>query len=179
MKGAISDYDKAIRLNPNAILVLINRGTVRRALGRFDSALADFSKAISLDPTGVEFAEASYNQGVVFQFKGDLLDAVKAYQQAISAASYHVMARTALMNVLRRLGKNAEADEQEILARNLITRDTDYNRARFEATCGNTDKALEHLKIGLEKKQATKAWAQRDPDFENLRDDPRFKALVE
>jgi hypothetical protein len=36
----------------------------------------------------------------------------------------------------------------------------------------------ELLSIGLEKNQATKAWAGRDPDFESIREDVRFKELV-
>ncbi len=30
-----------------------------------------------------------------------------------------------------------------------------------------------------EKGQASKEWTRRDPDFENIRNDPRFKAMVE
>lgn len=48
----------------------------------------------------------------------------------------------------------------------------------LEAICGNKDKALELVKIGLEKNQQSKQWARQDPDFENIRDDPRFKELV-
>jgi tetratricopeptide (TPR) repeat protein len=178
LEDAMSDYDMAIRLNPNAARALINRGMVHRIFGNPDSALADFAKAISLKPTDLDFAEAFYNRGVVRQLKGEFIDAVADYQRAINIASYHVMARTALMNILRKLGSYAEADEQETTARNLIARDTEYNQACFEATYGNTDKALELLKVGIEKRQATKEWARQDPDFENIRDSPRFKELV-
>jgi len=61
----------------------------------------------------------------------------------------------------------------------LIQKENEYNQACFESICGNMDKALELLEIGLEKKQSSKKWARQDPDFENLRDDSRFKALVE
>jgi tetratricopeptide (TPR) repeat protein len=178
LQGAMSDYDEAISLNPNAARVLINRGIVHRIYGNLDNALADFAKAISLRPTALDFAEAFYYRGVVFQLKGELEDAVTDYQRAISTASYHIMAGTALMSVLRKLGSYAEADEQETTARNLIARDNEYNRACFESICGNVDKALELLKLGLEEKQATKAWARLDPDLENIRNDPRFKELV-
>ena len=77
------------------------------------------------------------------------------------------------------LGRNNEAEEQEKVARELIKRENEYNQACFEAICGNFDKALELLKIGLEKRQSSKDWARRDPDFENLRGDPRFKELVD
>jgi hypothetical protein len=43
---------------------------------------------------------------------------------------------------------------------------------------GETDGALELLKTALDKKQQPTEWARRDPDFETIRDDPRFKQLV-
>jgi tetratricopeptide (TPR) repeat protein len=178
LEGAISDYDTAIRINPNAARALINRGIIHRIFGNLDNALADFTKAISLRPTDLDLAEATYNRGVVLQIKNKLEEAVADYQRAIGTASYHIMARTALMSALRKLGSYAEADEQETIARDLIARDTEYNRACFEATCGNTEKAFELLKIGLEKKQASIAWAELDPDLETIRSDPRFKELV-
>jgi tetratricopeptide (TPR) repeat protein len=179
LQGAISDYDTAIHLNPNAARVLINRGIVRRIQGNLDGALADFAKAINLKTTLLDLAEAYYNRGAVFQLKGALEDSIKDHQQAISIASYHVMARAALISVLRSLGRTVEADEQEKMARKLVAGDSEYNRACFEAICGNIESALELLKIGMERGYPTKEWARLDPDLEILHDDPRFKALVE
>jgi tetratricopeptide (TPR) repeat protein len=180
LPGAMSDYDAAIRLNPNAARVFINRGIVYKIRGDLDSALADFTKAISLKPSDLDMAEASYSRGVVFQLKDELEKAVADYRLAItiSTASYHVMAGIALMNVLRKTGDYVEADEQETIARNLIARENEYNRSCFEAAYGNVDKALELLNIGLEKKQATRAWARLDPDLETIRNDPRFDKIV-
>ena len=39
-------------------------------------------------------------------------------------------------------------------------------------------RALELLKIGLEKGQATREWARGDLDFENLRKDVRLREIV-
>jgi hypothetical protein len=57
-------------------------------------------------------------------------------------------------------------------------RQAGQNRPRFESICGNVYEALVLLKVALEKKQTSLAWARRNPDFELIRDDPRFKALV-
>jgi tetratricopeptide (TPR) repeat protein len=105
-------------------------------------------------------AEASYNRGVIYQLKGELEKAANDYRQAIAVISYHVMARKALSDILRKLGKSNEADEQETMARNLIRSNNEYNQACFEAICGNADKAIEFLKFGLTKKQTTKSWAR-------------------
>ncbi len=64
-------------------------------------------------------------------------------------------------------------------ARDLIEKEKDYNRACFEAVCGTPDAALALLRTALEKKQQTADFARRDPDFELIRDDPRFEALLD
>ncbi|MFN3743040.1 MAG: TPR end-of-group domain-containing protein [Anaerolineales bacterium] len=44
--------------------------------------------------------------------------------------------------------------------------------------CGNADEALRLLQIAIEIKPSRRDWARRDPDFDNLRQDARFRALV-
>ena len=76
------------------------------------------------------------------------------------------------------LGQEKVAIEQESIARSFIDRESEYNRACFEAICGYTEEALKLLKIGIEKKQSDIEWARQDPDFDFIRDDPRFKEFV-
>jgi len=44
---------------------------------------------------------------------------------------------------------------------------------------GSPDSALDLLRTAMKKMQETADWARRDPDFESIRDDPRFKALLD
>jgi S1-C subfamily serine protease len=50
LKGAISDYDQAINLNPKSALAYVGRGAVRYVLGDKQGAIADLDQAIHLDP---------------------------------------------------------------------------------------------------------------------------------
>jgi len=43
--GAISDYTKAIELNPNLASVYYNRGIAKKMKGDIEGANADFTKA--------------------------------------------------------------------------------------------------------------------------------------
>jgi len=54
----------------------------------------------------------------------------------------------------------------------------EYNRACFEAICGNKDQAIKLLEFALETKQTPLEWVLADPDLEPIHEDPRFKALV-
>ncbi len=56
---------------------------------------------------------------------------------------------------------------------------TEYNRACYEAICGNKKKALELFDIVFDKKQVKKEWIKNDPDLEFIRDDPDFKKKLD
>jgi hypothetical protein len=80
---------------------------------------------------------------------------------------------------MQKFGRETEAAEQLKIARELIAKESAYNRACFEAICGNTDETLALLKTALEKNESPLEWVERDPDFDSLRGDSRFAALIE
>jgi hypothetical protein len=79
----------------------------------------------------------------------------------------------------RGLGLMDEYYRQIAIARELVVKERDYDCACLAAICGEHDDALMLLREALEKKEIPLAWAERDPDFDSLRADPRFAALIE
>jgi tetratricopeptide (TPR) repeat protein/S1-C subfamily serine protease len=67
-QGAISDYNRAIQLNPNYSLVYNNRGVLKAYLKDNQGAISDYNRAIQLNPNN---ALAYSNRGIV---KGELED---------------------------------------------------------------------------------------------------------
>jgi quercetin dioxygenase-like cupin family protein len=53
-----------------------------------------------------------------------------------------------------------------------------FNAACFEARFGDRERALEHLKRAVEMEPEARDYAQKDSDFDSIRDDDRFKSLV-
>jgi tetratricopeptide (TPR) repeat protein len=47
---AIADFNQALKINPNLVDALINRGNALRRKGDLDHAIADFDEAIRIDP---------------------------------------------------------------------------------------------------------------------------------
>ena len=47
---ALSDFNQAIRIDPNTLQAYIMRGGIFSGSGRNDQAIADFRKALELDP---------------------------------------------------------------------------------------------------------------------------------
>ena len=78
-KGAIADYDTAIRLNPDAA-VYYNRGNAKIKLGQHFDAIADYDSAIRLNP---DDATAYYNRGLSKSMLGQHFDAIADYDSAI------------------------------------------------------------------------------------------------
>jgi tetratricopeptide (TPR) repeat protein len=79
-KGAISDYEQAIRIDPKSALAYINRGNARYKLGDKQGAISDYEQVIRIDP---KYADAYYNRGVVRSALGDKQGAITDYDQAI------------------------------------------------------------------------------------------------
>ena len=49
-RGAITDSNKAIELDPNRANAFDSRGEVKSKLGDYKGAISDFNKAVELDP---------------------------------------------------------------------------------------------------------------------------------
>jgi tetratricopeptide (TPR) repeat protein len=54
-----------------------------------------------------------------------------------------------------------------------------YNLACCESLAGRTADALEHLGLAIDRSEPSRSYAQDDSDFDPIRDEPAFKALME
>ena len=72
-------YDKAIAIKPDAVL-FANRAAVRLGLNLTDSALADASKAIDLDP---KYSKAYYRKGQAYNARKEYEAAVEAFEKGM------------------------------------------------------------------------------------------------
>lgn len=50
LKGAISDRDRVIKINPNDALAVLGRGLAKLALGDNNGAIADFDRVLITNP---------------------------------------------------------------------------------------------------------------------------------
>jgi tetratricopeptide (TPR) repeat protein len=53
-----------------------------------------------------------------------------------------------------------------------------YNLACCESPAGRTDDAIEHLRLAIDRSERYRSFAEDDSDFDPIRDEPAFQALV-
>ncbi len=141
---AVSEYDKAIRLNPDLALAYNNRGSAHNKMGSYETAIADYNKAIELDP---KLAIAYSNRASAFVDSGRFNKAINDCTKAVTlnpglAAAYVTRASAYIEmeeyeNAILDCNKAIELDPQ--LGRAYI------NRAICYAKSGNLKNAKNDL----------------------------------
>jgi len=173
---ALAAYQRAIELDPKYAVSHTGLGNVYRDLGEYEKAIAQYQERIRQSPKDADYG---YNGlGITYQFMGQLEQAKAAYECAVELQPEDATYRASLASACRKLGLEGEYQKHCDMAREPMSKENEYSRACFASICGNVDEALALLKVALEKKQTSLAWARRDPDFDFIRGDPRFKALV-
>ena len=85
-KGAIADYDTAIRLKPDDADAYNNRGIAKSDLDQYFAAIADYDAAIRLKP---DDAKAYNNRGIAKSDLGQYFAAIADYDTAIRLKPDH------------------------------------------------------------------------------------------
>jgi tetratricopeptide (TPR) repeat protein len=79
---AITEFTKAIEINPNNAEAYNARGIVYHYIGKYDQAIADYTKAVQVDPT---HNKAYYNLGFIYSSMSNYDQAVTYFTKAIQA----------------------------------------------------------------------------------------------
>ena len=77
---AISEFTKAMEIDPKYAHVHYNRGKVYHESKEYQKAISDYTKAIELDP---EYVEAYYNRGNTYTYLSEYKKAIYDYTRAI------------------------------------------------------------------------------------------------
>lgn len=80
-EGALADYDQGITLNPMLGEAYVDRGAVMIVLKRYDDALSDLDKGISLGANQLQIAY--YDRGIADEALGNIRAAYEDYKKAV------------------------------------------------------------------------------------------------
>lgn len=113
IRGAIDQYDEAIRIRADYPEAHNNLGPALAQSGRLDEAIRHFREAIRLRP---RYADAHSNLGVALASQGKLDSAIVEYTEALRLDPDHARARSNLGLALQAAGRTADAVRELELA---------------------------------------------------------------
>ncbi len=111
---AISDFSKALEINPRYALAYGNRGIAYRNKGQLDDAISDYNKVLGIDPRD---AKAYNNRGFAYSRKGQYDQAISDFTKALEINPRHALAYGNRGNAYRNKGQldDAISDYNKVL----------------------------------------------------------------
>lgn len=177
LEEAIASYNKAIELQPDFSETWYNRGVTLRILGQTEEAITSYDKAIELQPN---FAKAWYKKAWALQNLGQYQEAIISYDKAIELNPKHLDAWDNRGIALMRSGRYEEAlnSYNQALQLNSEVPNPYYNKACCYGLQNNVDLAIENLQQAINLDQKYRDMAKTDNDFDRIRSESRFQALL-
>jgi tetratricopeptide (TPR) repeat protein len=177
-ENAISAYDKALAIKPDQHEAWFNRGNALGQIGRTEEAIAAYDKALAIKS---DYHEVWNNRGVALDQIGRTEEAIASYDKALAIKpdKHEVWYNRGF--ALDKIGRTEEAIAayDKALA---IKSDKDealYNKACIYALQQQIDLSLQYLQQAIElKPEYYREMARTDSDFDSIRDNARFQALI-
>jgi serine/threonine-protein kinase len=175
--GALAELDEAERLGPLDLQVKTLIGYVHYFLHDLDRAAAQFEKVLALDPS---FAFAHYALGDACTQRGDYARALAEYEKGMQLGERSVN-HVAVLGYAQARAGNAEA------ARALLGELTDRAargyvswmwRALVHLGLGDHDEVFRELDRAFEERDGSLILITSALEFDPMRGDPRFHALL-
>jgi eukaryotic-like serine/threonine-protein kinase len=175
-------YQKALQIEPYWT-TYSNLGTAYFFLKQYTDSATAYEKAVALNPND---SEVVVNLADAYHWSGQQDKARQTYQQAIALGykelqtnpqSALTLAQIALSYA--KIGNGPQAESFIGHARTIAKNNVDYiyDEAEIDAILNRQDDALRVLREAFEKHYPPDN-ASDDPEFENLRNNPKFAALI-
>ena len=175
---AVGELRRAQELDPLSLVITGDLASVRYYQGRYPESLEIWQKARELDPNWLP---------PIFQY-GQVYERQRMYDKAIGECQSAIEKFGRQPSILAPLGfaygASGKRREAEAIATELETSWRRHyfspaNIALVHTAVGNKEKAFFWLAKAVEARDAQLVWQRLDPQFESLRSDPRFQALLQ
>jgi len=176
--AALLEGHTAIELDPASVSARRGLGWLAFYARRFDLALDHLARAVEMNPMAVE----SYRiLATTLGMQGQWGEAERMLRDALVLPGAGAYTTATLGWVLARSGKRSEAEqllrELETVARESYVSPVAF--AIFHVGLGNVDRALDWAERAYDEKRGWLAYMKVNPMMDALRDESRFKSLLE
>jgi tetratricopeptide (TPR) repeat protein len=174
---AISSYDHALELKPDDDTAWTNRGNSLSNLGRYEEAISSYDHALELKP---DDNTAWTNRGNSLHNLGRYEEAISSYDHALELKPDQDAAWYNRGNLLHNLGRYEEAISSYDKSLEFLPdcADAFYNKACCYGLQRKIDEAIKHLEQAIDLNPKHRETAKTDSDFDSIRNDDRFQALI-
>ena len=176
LEDAIASLEETTRHQPDNERALENLSMVYLASHGFEDVIVTCRRHIEVD---AEVNDPHRMMGYAYSRLGRYEEAIVELERAVTLSPHIYEIRGALSRVLRIAGRDKEADRHYGIAAQQASEADEFGQASFAAACGDADRAMSLLTVAMLKEQVPLGWLRIDPDLHLIRDDPRFRALVE
>lgn len=176
--GAVTAFQSAIALRPDWSWAHNGLGIVLFATGREDEGMAAFEEAMRLAP---EWSRPYNDLAILYRRAGKMKGAVREIQRALEMDPDGAVTHYNYGVILDVQGHEDEAAAEY---RRVIELDPTipapyYNIACGFARKGDATSAVNYLSDAVGLEEVFHEEAQRDPDFDAIRDEPEFVRFIE
>ncbi len=177
LRDALEDFNEALALQPDDPAIFHNLGIAKRMLDDFDGAIADYDRSLSLRPNDPGTLNG---RGITKRKQGDFEGALADFNRAIALRPNNAYALNSRGYLYARL---REFEKAIIDLQAAIKIDPQFSMAYCSLAetyifMGSYDTALEWLAKAIKLDPDRRRYATVQPDYNPIRADPRFIALV-
>lgn len=180
---AEKEFKEAIRLNPNSFITYYLYGRTCFAWGQIEKSAEMFQKASEVNREDFQ-SVLLLAQSLRVLGKGGVreitLEGINRARKQLELNPSDRRILSLAPGSLYEVGEREEAFQWMLKGLELYPEDAGVliNGVCLYAKDNNREKALDLLEIAVGKGFGKKDWIEHDPDYDNLRDEPRFKALM-
>jgi tetratricopeptide (TPR) repeat protein len=172
---AIAEVRKGAALDPLSSRITVSLGFLMTNAGRYDEAIRILEQAVELDP---DFTLPQLDLARAYRLAGMSDRAIAASRRMLDSGD--PLGPTFLAAAYGRAGRKGEAMPllREMIAKARQSTGESFKVALVYASMSERDSAFEWLEKAFAEHDTFLPWLNSDPDFEPLRSDPRFDALI-
>jgi len=188
----IADYqkaeyfvDKALIYDPDNISILQWKAHLYRVMGQYDKCLSVAQRIMEISPLNIGLYEMGMYYLIVKEYEESAKYFDEYFTKASETADFSDFQNNHMYGyALLKMGRAKEADDKFEIALNVLRErghpTLDYEYAKIYSAKGMIDSAYYHLEKAVAGPihWGMSDFMERDPLFENIKDEPEFQRLV-
>ena len=173
---ALAQYNAALKIYSNYPDVHWNKALIHHQLEQYQQAVSSYREMLRINPNDTD---ALYNMGYALDKLGKYSDALGVYSRILSVDPTDIHAPIGMGIAHYHLGNFDAAISEFLKVYDTNPKYALYNLACMYSVKGDSAQAFQFLeKVIPYMDQQMMDWAKEDPDFDAIRNTPRFQELI-